>query len=119
MFVQQCPACQTSCDYRKTRIEEIYLPTMLPAPSRGPVLLKKHDVAILLRKIHGEWRESGYYPGERAPTLRPDTWIVVVVEDGIEHYSWEEWVPTLDALKVIFFFLVFEIFSFIVFCPFN
>lgn len=41
-----------------------------------------------------------YHPGERPPLLRPDTWIITVSESGINHYSWEQWVPTLECLKV-------------------
>ncbi|XP_043287579.1 uncharacterized protein [Venturia canescens] len=95
----RCPACQTACLYRKTRVEETYLPSSLPAPRKGPVKLADHDVAILLRRVSNGWKESGYFPGSRVPTLRPDTWILAVVEDGVKHYSWEEWTPTLDSLK--------------------
>lgn len=31
--------------------------------------------------------------------MRPDTWIIAVVEDGVQHYSWAEWTPTLESLK--------------------
>ncbi|KAK2582470.1 hypothetical protein KPH14_004776 [Odynerus spinipes] len=95
----RCPACQTACSYRKTRVEEKYLPSMLPAPKKGPVTLDKFDVAVVMRKVHKQWREGGYYPGGRAPGLRPDTWIIVIMEEGMKHYSWQEWVPTLESLK--------------------
>lgn len=72
---------------------------MLPAPRKGPVLLGKYDVAIVLRKVYKIWSVMEYYPGERVPTLRPDTWIIAVVEGGLQHYSWEEWVPRLDSLR--------------------
>lgn len=75
------------------------MPSSLKSPSRGPVNLGRNDVAILLRKIGKQWKVSGYYPGSRPPTLRPDTWILGVLPDGIQHYSWEEWVPSLDSLK--------------------
>lgn len=74
---------------------------MLPAPHRAPVSLAKNDVAILMRKIRQEWKVFDYYPGVRAPSsLRQDEWIVAVLEDGgVAHFSWEEWTPSLDALK--------------------
>ncbi|KAG7197322.1 hypothetical protein KM043_018437 [Ampulex compressa] len=97
--IMRCAACQTACAYRKSRVEEKYLPSMLSAPKKGPVALNKFDVAVVLRKVHKLWKESGYYPGQRAPSLRPDTWIIVVEEDGVKHYSWQEWVPTLESLK--------------------
>ena len=59
----------------------------------------RNEVAIVLRKVNNGWKESGYFPGNRAPSLRPDTWIVAVLEEGIAHYSWDEWVPKVDALK--------------------
>jgi hypothetical protein len=82
-------------------VVEEYLPSMLPAPHRAPVSLAKNDVAILMRKIRQEWKVFDYYPGIRTPSsLRQDEWIVAVVEDGgVAHYSWEEWMPTLDSLK--------------------
>lgn len=95
----QCPACQTACTYRKTRIEEKYLPSMLPAPKKAPLDLDKFDVAVVMRKLYKQWRVAGYYPGERTPNLRPDTWIIVAMENGMKHYSWEEWVPKLESLK--------------------
>ncbi|XP_016908385.2 uncharacterized protein LOC107995381 [Apis cerana] len=94
-----CPACQTACTYRKTRIEEKYLPSMLPAPKKAPLDLDKFDVAVVMRKLYKQWRVAGYYPGERTPNLRPDTWIIVAMENGMKHYSWEEWVPKLESLK--------------------
>ncbi|XP_076172570.1 uncharacterized protein LOC143149253 [Ptiloglossa arizonensis] len=94
-----CPACQTACTFRKTRMEETYLPSMLPAPKKAPVNLDKFDVAVVMRKQYKQWRVDGYYPGERTPSLRPDTWIVVAAEDGVKHYSWQEWVPKLESLK--------------------
>lgn len=72
---------------------------MLPAPNKGPVSLDRYDVAIVLRKVQQQWKESGYYSANRTPSLRPDTWIIVVLEDGLKHYSWQEWVPTLESLK--------------------
>ncbi|XP_034942874.1 uncharacterized protein [Chelonus insularis] len=95
----RCPACQTACLYRKTRVEEEYLPSSLPAPAKGPIKIGQHDIAILLRKASNVWKEYGYYPGTRVPLLRADTWIVAVLEDGIKHFSWEEWTPTLESLK--------------------
>ncbi|KZC06058.1 hypothetical protein WN55_07144 [Dufourea novaeangliae] len=94
-----CPACQTACIFRKTRVEEKYLPSMLPAPKKSPINLDKFDVAVVMRKLYKQWRVDGYYPGDRVPNLRPDTWIIVAVEDGVRHYSWQEWVPKLDSLK--------------------
>ncbi|XP_017877321.1 uncharacterized protein LOC108623378 [Ceratina calcarata] len=94
-----CPACQTACIYRKTRVEEKYLPSMLPAPKKAPIDLDKFDVAVVMRKVFKQWRVSGYYTGHRTLKLRPDTWIVVAMEDGVKHYSWQEWVPKLEALK--------------------
>ncbi|KOX75387.1 hypothetical protein WN51_12837 [Melipona quadrifasciata] len=99
-----CPACQTACNYRKTRIEEKYLPTMLPAPEKAPVVLERFDVAVMMRNVRDQWRIVGYFPGERAPDLRQDTWIIVATEDGITHYSWQEWVPKLESLKKGFFY---------------
>ncbi|XP_033202017.1 uncharacterized protein LOC117163640 [Bombus vancouverensis nearcticus] len=94
-----CPACQTVCTYRKTRIEEKYLPSMLPAPSKAPIILDRFDVAVVMRKLYKQWRVAGYYPGERTPNLRPDTWIIVAMENGMKHYSWQEWIPKLESLK--------------------
>ncbi|XP_071859510.1 uncharacterized protein [Bombus fervidus] len=94
-----CPACQTVCTYRKTRIEEKYLPSMLPAPSKAPIILDRFDVAVVMRKLYKQWRVAGYYPGERTPNLRPDTWIIVATENGMKHYSWQEWIPKLESLK--------------------
>ncbi|CAK9827697.1 hypothetical protein ANTRET_LOCUS5364 [Anthophora retusa] len=94
-----CPACQTACNYRKIRVEEKYLPSMLPAPRKAPISLDKFDVAVVMRKLYKQWRVSGYYSGERTPNLRPDTWIIVAMEDGVKHYSWQEWVPKLESLK--------------------
>ncbi|XP_076238219.1 uncharacterized protein LOC143181599 [Calliopsis andreniformis] len=94
-----CPSCQTACTYRKTRIEETYLPSMLPAPKKAPINVDKFDVVVEMRKLYKQWRVAGYYPGERTPNLRPDTWIIVAMENGEKHYSWQEWVPTLDSLK--------------------
>ncbi|CAB0041712.1 unnamed protein product [Trichogramma brassicae] len=93
--------CRTACEYRKSQVVEQYLPSMLPAPHRAPVNLAKNDVAVLMHKVRNEWRVFGYYPGTRAPSsLRHDEWIVAVVEDGgVVHFSWEEWLPTLDSLK--------------------
>ncbi|XP_014221446.1 uncharacterized protein LOC106648840 [Trichogramma pretiosum] len=98
---KQCPSCRTACEYRKSQVVEQYLPSMLPAPHRAPVNLAKNDVAVLMHKVRNEWRVFGYYPGTRAPSsLRHDEWIVAVVEDGgVVHFSWEEWLPTLDSLK--------------------
>ncbi|XP_015119906.1 uncharacterized protein LOC107043106 [Diachasma alloeum] len=95
----RCPACQTACSYRTTRPEEEYLPSSLPAPTRGPVKLGQYDIAVVMRRVGTSWKESGYYPGSRVPSLRPDTWILVILQDGIRHYSWEEWTPTLESLK--------------------
>ncbi|XP_035739616.1 uncharacterized protein LOC118449309 [Vespa mandarinia] len=95
----QCPACQIACSYRKTRVAEKYLPSMLPAPKKGPINLDNFDVAIVMRKVHKQWKDTGYYPGGRVPNLRPDTWIIVVTEQGMKQYSWQEWVPTLECLK--------------------
>lgn len=78
---------------------EEYLPSALPAPERLPTALKKYDVAILLRKVDNSWRESGYYPGSRVTRMRPNTWLIVVSGDGVKHYSYDEWVPTLESLK--------------------
>lgn len=74
---------------------------MLPAPRRAPIRLDKHDVAIMMHKTNKQWRPFGYYPGERAPGgLRHDEWMIVVSTDNVVyHYSWEEWYPSLDALK--------------------
>ncbi|XP_053997362.1 uncharacterized protein LOC128886466 [Hylaeus anthracinus] len=94
-----CPACQTACTFRKTRVEEKYLPSMLPAPKKAPINVDKFDVSVVMRRLYKQWRVDGYYPGERTPNLRPDTWIIVAVEDGVRHYSWQEWVPTLESLK--------------------
>ncbi|XP_063976112.1 uncharacterized protein LOC135162002 [Diachasmimorpha longicaudata] len=94
-----CPACETACTYRATRPEEEYMPSTLPAPSKGPVKLGQYDMAVVMRRVGGSWKESGYYPGPRVPSLRPDTWILGVLEEGIRHYSWEEWTPTLESLK--------------------
>ncbi|XP_066603058.1 uncharacterized protein [Prorops nasuta] len=96
---EHCPSCQTVCSYLKTQVEEKYLPSMLPSPMKGPVAMEKNDVAIVMRRMHKEWKESGYYPGGKAPTLRPDTWIIVVAENGLKHYSSQEWVPSLESLK--------------------
>ncbi|XP_014603457.1 PREDICTED: uncharacterized protein LOC106786506 [Polistes canadensis] len=96
---EQCPACQIACTYRETRVAEKYLPSMLPAPKKDPVTLDKFDVAIVLRKINNEWKDMGYYPGGRLPKLRLDSWIIVITEQGINQYSWQEWVPTLESLK--------------------
>lgn len=52
-----------------------------------------------MRKIGSTWKESGYYPGSKVPSLRQDTWIVAVLDDGLRHYSWEEWTPTLESLN--------------------
>ncbi|XP_012150034.1 uncharacterized protein LOC105663734 [Megachile rotundata] len=94
-----CPACQTACTYRQTRVEEKYLPSMLPAPKKAPLNLDKFDVAVVMRKVYKQWRVSGYYPGGRSPNLRPDTWIIVAMLDGVKHYSWQEWEPKLESLK--------------------
>ncbi|XP_076299524.1 uncharacterized protein LOC143218288 [Lasioglossum baleicum] len=94
-----CPACQTACTFRKTRVEEKYLPSMLSAPKKSPISLDKFDIAVVMRKLYKQWRVDGYYPGERVPNLRPDTWIIVAMEDGVKHYSWQEWVPKLESLK--------------------
>ncbi|XP_003426842.1 uncharacterized protein LOC100678941 [Nasonia vitripennis] len=98
---KQCPSCKTACEYRKGQVVEEYLPSMLPAPQRAPVRLAKNDVAVLMRKLHQQWKVFDYYPGVRAPaSLRQDEWIVAVVEDGgVTHFSWEEWTPRLDSLK--------------------
>ncbi|CAD6202060.1 GSCOCG00002924001-RA-CDS, partial [Cotesia congregata] len=97
-------ACQTACKYRKTRTEEEYLPSSLPAPSRGPVRASANEVAIFLRQVappsvNGGWKESGFFSGNRVPSLRQDTWLIVVSEETIRHYSWQEWTPTLESLK--------------------
>ncbi|XP_029037412.2 uncharacterized protein LOC114873345 [Osmia bicornis bicornis] len=94
-----CPACQTACNYRKTRVEEKYLPSMLPAPKKAPIDLDRFDVAVVMRKVYKQWRVTGYYSGGHSPNLRPDTWIIVAMEDGVKHYSWQEWVPKLESLK--------------------
>nr|XP_034195417.1 uncharacterized protein LOC117611559 [Osmia lignaria] len=94
-----CPACQTTCNYRKTRVEEKYLPSMLPAPKKAPIDLDRFDVAVVMRKVYKQWRVTGYYSGGHNPNLRPDTWIIVAMEDGVKHYSWQEWVPKLESLK--------------------
>ncbi|XP_057329156.1 uncharacterized protein LOC130670001 [Microplitis mediator] len=101
-----CPACQTACQYHKTRTEEEYLPSSLPAPSRGPLKVDNHDIAILMRKVgkpavNGGWKESGFFSGNRAPLLRQDTWIIIVSADGVRHYSWEEWTPTLEWMAIL------------------
>ena len=98
---QQCPSCKTACEYRKSQVVEEYLPSMLPAPHKAPVHLSKNDVAVLMRKTHQKWKVFDYYPGVRVPSsLRQDEWVIAVVEDGgVTHFSWEEWFPTLDALK--------------------
>lgn len=72
---------------------------MLPAPSKAPIILDRFDVAVVMRKLYKQWRVAGYYPGERIPNLRPDTWIVVAMENGMKHYSWQEWIPKLESLK--------------------
>lgn len=72
---------------------------MLPAPKKAPIALDRFDVAVVMRKLYKQWRVAGYYPGERTPNLRPDTWIIVAMEDGVKHYSWQEWVPKLESLK--------------------
>lgn len=72
---------------------------MLPAPDKGPVSLDPYDVAIIMHRVHQQWEVSGYYHGNQAPNLQPFTWIIVITEDGLRHYSWQEWVPTLDSLK--------------------
>lgn len=72
---------------------------MLPAPNKAPIVLDRFDVAVVMRKLYKQWRVSGYYPGDRTPNLRPDTWIIVAMEDGVKHYSWQEWVPRLESLK--------------------
>lgn len=77
----------------------MYLPSTLPSPKKGPVSVDKFHVSIEMRKLYKQWRVAGYYPGERTPNLRPDTWIIVAVEDGVQHYSWQEWLPTLESLK--------------------
>lgn len=72
---------------------------MLPAPRKGPINLDNFDVAVVMRKVHKQWKDAGYYPGGRVPNLRPDTWIIVVTEQGMRQYSWQEWVPTLESLN--------------------
>lgn len=72
---------------------------MLPAPSKAPIILDRFDVAVVMRKLYKQWRVAGYYPGERTPNLRPDTWIIVAMENGMKHYSWQEWIPKLESLK--------------------
>ncbi|XP_014210034.1 uncharacterized protein LOC106640485 [Copidosoma floridanum] len=98
---KQCPSCKTACDYWKFQVVEEYLPSMLPAPRRAPISLDKTDVAIIMHKTNKQWRLFGYYPGERAPsTLRSNEWLLAVSTDNVvSHYSWEEWYPSLDALK--------------------
>ncbi|CAD1474428.1 unnamed protein product [Heterotrigona itama] len=97
---RMCPACQTACSYRKTRVEEKYLPSMLPAPEKAPVVLDVFDVAVMMRNVREQWRIVGYFPGERTPELRQDTWIIVATEEGMmKHYSWQEWVPKLESLR--------------------
>ncbi|KAK9295055.1 hypothetical protein QLX08_010532 [Tetragonisca angustula] len=99
-----CPACQTACNYRQTRIEEKYLPSMLPTPEKAPVVLDRFDVAVMMRNVRDQWRIVGYFPGETRPELRQDTWIIVATENGMKHYSWQEWVPKLESLKKGFFY---------------
>uniref|UniRef100_A0A0C9PL18 TNC protein n=1 Tax=Fopius arisanus TaxID=64838 RepID=A0A0C9PL18_9HYME len=95
----RCEGCQTACSYRTTRPEEEYLPSSLPAPTKGPVKLGRYDVAVELHRVGGAWKPYGYYCGLRQPSVRPDNWILVILQDGIRHYSWEEWTPTLESLK--------------------
>lgn len=95
----QCPACETACKYRLSRIEEEYLPSSLPAPMRGPVKLNNQDIAFVLRKRNSAWIEEGFYPSTTIPLLGKETWIIVVSNDGLKHYSWEEWTPKLESLK--------------------
>ncbi|XP_012278586.1 uncharacterized protein LOC105698696 [Orussus abietinus] len=96
----RCSACRTACLSRQNRTEEEYPPSALPAPRRGPVALKRNDVAVVLRKDGNEWRVAEYRPGSRVPALHQDTWIVAVGEEGgVWHFSWEVWVPTLVSLK--------------------
>ncbi|XP_043461540.1 uncharacterized protein LOC122498061 [Leptopilina heterotoma] len=94
-----CPSCGTICNYRKTRVIEEYLPSTLPAPERPPASLKKYDIAILLRKVNNEWIESGYFPGSFVARLKPSMWLIVVSGDGVRHFSYDEWIPTLESLK--------------------
>lgn len=72
---------------------------MLPAPDKGPVSLDPYDVAVAMQRVRRQWRAAKYYHGNETPNLQPFTWIIVVTEDGVRHYSWQEWVPTLDSLK--------------------
>ncbi|KAF7992392.1 hypothetical protein HCN44_001717 [Aphidius gifuensis] len=94
-----CPACKIPCHYRLSRIEEEVMPSSLPAPMRGPVKLNNQDIAIVLRKVGSTWKEEGFYPSTKIPSLRQDTWILVVEDEGLKHYSWEEWTPKLESLK--------------------
>lgn len=73
---------------------------MLPAPKKAPIDLDRFDVAVSMRKVYKQWRVTGYYSGGgHNPNLRPDSWIIVAMEDGVKHYSWQEWVPKLESLK--------------------
>ncbi|KAK0163156.1 hypothetical protein PV327_006864 [Microctonus hyperodae] len=93
------PGYQTACLYRKTRLEEEYLPSSLPAPKSGPIKLGAHDIAIAFFKSRGKWLPTEYFASPRNPVLRQESWILVVLEDGVQSYSWEEWRPTLESLK--------------------
>ncbi|KAK0090502.1 hypothetical protein PV326_004115, partial [Microctonus aethiopoides] len=97
--LKQCPACQTACLYRRTRLEEEYLPSSLPAPKCGPIKLGAYDIAIDFLKTRGKWRAREYFASPYKPLLRQEHWIIVVMEDGVVNYSWEEWRPTLESLK--------------------
>ena len=77
---------------------------MLPTPEKAPVVLDRFDVAVMMRNVRDQWRIVGYFPGETRPELRQDTWIIVATENGMKHYSWQEWVPKLESLKKGFFY---------------
>lgn len=61
--------------------------------------LGHHDIAIVLFRVADGWQLHSYHPGSSAPPIRPDSWIIAVLEDGVKHYSWQEWTPTLISLK--------------------
>lgn len=90
-----------ACEYCKTRELTNYEPSMLPAPENGLITMGPHDVAIVFKRQHQHWEFQEFYHSRslNGMYVYQCQWVIVVTENGPQHYTWQRWVPSLDSLK--------------------
>ncbi|XP_015605589.1 uncharacterized protein LOC107272701 [Cephus cinctus] len=94
------PECVNPCYYYKSQEPKSeYLPSMLPAPKSDKITLGRFDVGIVFKRMNVEWKKYEWFNSKTIPTLDLNSWIIVVTQSGVEHWSKINWSPSLVTLK--------------------